>query len=405
VVDYGQIEESLRQPARAALSAIDETEVVGLLQDLIRAKSVNPPGDVREGVRICEEKLSSSGFVTRIAAIDETRPNLIAKLGGSSPVLCFNAHLDTVPAGDLSAWTHDPFGGEVVEGRIYGRGAGDDKASVTAQVIAGVAIARACVPLNGQLVITAVADEEIGGRAGAVQLFEQGGLTPDWVIVGEQTLGRVCVGEKGGAACRVHVRGSGAHASMPWLGANAIDATAEIIIALKRDLFPRLSERTHPLFFPSTGAITTIAGGVKENIIPDACSIYIDRRLVPGETPDGCRTEIDEIVQSVVRSLPGIEATVVFDDPTEVWAASATDADAAVVRAMTRANAALGLSTEPTGFSAMTDGRYFTARGFPTIIYGPGDVNTAHTADEWVGVDEVVSAARAYALAAVHLLR
>ena len=403
-VDYGQIEETLREPARAVMAAIDEEETVGLLRQLVQAKSVNPPGDVREGVRICRSKLDAAGFESRIAALDETKPNLIAKLGGRRPMLCFNAHLDTVPAGDLSAWTRDPFGGELVDGRVYGRGAGDDKASVTAQVMAGIAIARAAVPLKGALVVTAVADEEISGRAGAIQLFEQGGLAPDWVIVGEQTLGRVCVGEKGGAACRVHVRGSGAHASMPWLGANAIDAMAEIMVSLKRDLFPRLSERTHPLFLPSTGAITTISGGVKENIIPDACSIYIDRRLVPGETPDGCRAEIDDIVQRVVADNPGTEATVVFDDPSEVWAASATVSSSPVVQAMIQANAALGLSPELAGFSAMTDGRYFTARGFPTIVYGPGDVSTAHTPDEWVGVDELVAATRAYALGALLLL-
>lgn len=402
--DVEQIEERLREPARAVLAAIDEAETVALLQELVRAESVNPPGDVRAGVHACDSKLRGVGFKTRTVAIAAEKPNLIAQLGEGRPSLCFNAHLDTVPVGDREAWTRDPFGGEVVEGRVYGRGAGDDKASVTSQVIAGVAIARAAIPLNGALIVTAVADEEVGGRAGAVQLFEQGGLAPDWTIVGEQTRGRICVGEKGGAACRVHLRGAGAHASMPWLGVNAIEAMAEVIAALKRDLFPRLSERTHPLFLPSTGAVTTIKGGVKENIIPDACSIYIDRRLVPGETPDGCKAEIEALVRQVVGALPGIAATVAFDDPTEVWAASATEMSSPVVRAMRQANAALGLSTELTGFSAMTDGRYFTARRIPTIIYGPGDVTTAHTADEWVGVKEVVSAARAYALAALTLL-
>ncbi len=401
-VDFTQIDESLRAPARRVLAEIDESEVVRLLSDLVRIDTVNPPGDVRAAFKICEATLAGAGFVCRSVDIDPAKPNLIAEIGVDGPVLCFNAHLDTVPVGERSDWVHDPFGAEIADGRIYGRGAGDDKASVVAQVIAGLALARSRVPFKGRLVITEVADEEIGGEAGAIQLFEQGGIKPDWVIVGEQTLGRVCIGEKGGAACRIHVRGRGAHASMPWLGANAVEAMAEIVVALKRDLFPRLAERTHPLFHPSTGAVTTISGGVKENIIPESCTAYIDRRLVPGEDPEECRIEIDQIVQATISAMPGITADVVFDG--EAWAASATDVDSPVVQAMVQANKTLGFDPELAGFSAMSDGRYFTARGFPTIVYGPGDIKIAHIADEWVGIDEVVSAARAYALAAVILL-
>jgi succinyl-diaminopimelate desuccinylase len=296
----------------------------------------------------------------------------------------------------------DWFGAVCADGRVYGRGAGDDKASVTAQIIAGLAIARSGVRLNGRIAITAVADEEIGGDAGAVLLFGPGGLKPDWTIVGEQTLGRVCIGEKGGAACRIRVHGRGAHASMPGLGVNAVETMAAVIVALSRELFPKLSARTHPLFLPSSGAVTTIVGGVKENIIPDYCEVYVDRRIVPGEDPEACRREIDEIVQATVAAIDGVSAEVVFDG--EAWAASATDPSSPVVRAMIQANHALGLDTEPAGFSAMSDGRYFTARGVPTIVYGPGNVENAHIADEWVGIDEVISAARAYALAAVALL-
>ena len=401
-VDLTHLDRSRRVAAERVLSEINHAEIEALLTALLRVETVNPPGDVRAAVSICDETLKAAGFATRTVGIDPIKPNLIAEIGSGGPALCFNAHLDTVPAGELSAWKHDPFGAEIVDGRIYGRGAGDDKASVAAQVMAGVALARSGVELTGRLIVTEVSDEEIGGKAGAVQLFEPGGVAPDWVIVGEQTSGRVCIGEKGGAACRIHLRGRGAHASMPWLGANAVEAMAEVIVALRKDLFPKLPERTHPMFLPSTAAITMVSGGVKENVIPDACSIYLDRRIVPGETPEGCGLEVDVIVQKAVAQLEGISAEVVFDD--ETWVASDTDADSPVVRAMVAANRALGIDTELTGFSAMTDGRYFTARGFPTIIYGPGDIENAHTADEWVGLDEVVSAAKAYALAAVSLV-
>jgi len=401
-LDLSHIDERLRPAAERVLAQIDEHEVVKLLCDLVRLDTVNPPGDVRVAVAMCGDKLREAGFAVRTVALEASKPNLIAELGAEGPTLCYNAHLDTVPIGERSDWTHDPFGADIHEGRIYGRGAGDDKASVTAQIIAGLALARSGIPFKGRLIVTEVADEEIGGDAGAVQLFERGGIKPDWTIVGEQTLGRVCIGEKGGAAVWIHVRGRGAHASMPWLGASAVEAMAEIIVALRRDLFPKLAARTHPLFYPSTGAVTLIHGGVKENIIADACTVYVDRRLVPGENPQACRQEIDDLVQATISANPGVTAEVVFDG--EVWAASATDPSSPVVRAMAQANQALGLDPELTGFSAMSDGRYFTARGFSTIIYGPGDLKIAHTADESVGIEEVVAAARAYALAAVLLL-
>jgi len=208
------------------------------------------------------------------------KPTLIAELGTDSGlVLCLNAHVDVVPTGDLAAWTHAPFAADIVDGRIYGRGVGDDKASVAAQGMASVALAGAGVSLAGRLVITAVADEEIGGPAGAAMLIRRWLITPDFVIVGEQTRNSICVGEKGCASTRVTVHGRAAHGALPWEGANAIEAMGNTIVALSERLWPILALRTHPSFHPSSASINLIEGGVKENVVPDRCSISIDRRL------------------------------------------------------------------------------------------------------------------------------
>ncbi|GIW04259.1 MAG: succinyl-diaminopimelate desuccinylase [Thermomicrobiales bacterium] len=389
--------------ARHVLAQIDESETIALLRRLIQVPSVNPPGDVREAVAVCEEPLRSAGFSTRIAQLVPEKPNLIAELGtDSGPILCLNAHVDVVPTGALSAWTHPPFAADIVDGRVYGRGAGDDKASVAAQVMAGVALARAGVPLAGRLVITTVADEEVGGPAGAALLINQRLVTPDFVIVGEQTRNRVCVGEKGFASTRVTVHGRAAHGALPWEGANAIEAMGKVIVALSERLWPLLAQRAHPSFHPSSASINLIHGGVKENVVPDRCSIYIDRRLIPGEDPATAIAEIERVARDAVANLAGIHVTV--EPEGEQRRATINPPDAPVVQAMVAANRFLGLSTDLTGFSMATDGRFFADAGYPTIIYGPGDPAVAHIPDEWVGVDEVLAATRAYALAAVALL-
>lgn len=385
------------------LAEIREDEVVAFHRGLVQKPSVNPPGDVRDAVAYCRTPLEAAGFTCRTVECHGLMPNLIAELGSDAgPALCFNAHLDVVPTGEESAWKHAPFGAELEDGKIYGRGAGDDKASVTAQVMAGVALARAGAPLAGRLVINEVADEEVGGVNGARFIVEEGHLKPDWVIVGEQTLNRVCVGEKGGAGQFVTVYGRAAHGALPWEGANAIEGAARIIVALKDELGPQLATRTHQYFHPSSASINMIDGGVKGNVVADKCEFYIDRRLIPGEKPADTQTEIREIAERAIASISGLRVEV--SSPRLALGATMVDPDSDLVQSMLKANEYLGLGTDLTGFSMASDGRFFAAQGIPTIIYGPGDPKLAHIPDEWVGVDEIMEATRAYALAAVALL-
>src|SRR5215212_3601360 len=129
--------------ARAVLAAINPDETIAFLRDLVRASSVNPPGDVAEAAAVCERPLAEAGFSIRTLAHESGKPNIVAEWGvAESPTLCFNAHLDVVPTGDESVWSYPPFAAEIANGRVYGRGAGDDKASVTAQVMGAIELAR-----------------------------------------------------------------------------------------------------------------------------------------------------------------------------------------------------------------------------------------------------------------------
>jgi acetylornithine deacetylase/succinyl-diaminopimelate desuccinylase family protein len=396
-------ERSLRDMEERVLALIDQDEVIAFHRSIVQVPSVNPPGDVREAFRVVEGTMRGAGFETRSVGDLEEMPNLIASYGNAGgPTLCFNSHYDVVPIGERSAWSHDPWAAEIVDGRIYGRGAGDAKASVTAQAMAGVALARAGVSLRGQLVVNEVADEEVGGTHGAELVVREKHIEPDWVIVGEQTLNRVAVGEKGSAGTEVVIHGRTAHGALPWEGANAIEAMAEVIVALRRELWPELETRTHEFFHHSSASVNLMEGGVKANVVPDRASFFVDRRIVPGEDPEACRVEIERIAKAAVADMPGINVEVM--QGFIGGHANVVPVDDPLVQAMIGANARLGLSTEPTGFSMATDGRFFARAGYPTIIYGPGDPKTAHIPDEWVGVEEIMEATRAYAIAAVRLI-
>jgi acetylornithine deacetylase/succinyl-diaminopimelate desuccinylase-like protein len=229
-------------------------------------------------------------------------------------------------------------------------------------------------------------------------------VKPDFVIVGEQTRNRVCVGEKGGAGVQITTYGKAAHGALPWEGANAIEAMAEIIVAIRRELYPRLAGRTHWAFHPSSGSLNMIEGGVKANVVADKAVAFLDRRTVPGEDPQACRAEVQEIAERAIAAVPGTRVEVTFPEGMGGRRATEAPLEDPLVRAMLEANARLGLSTEPTGFSMGTDGRHFAAHGIPTIIYGPGDPGLAHIPDEWVGIDEMMEATRAYAMAMVSLV-
>ncbi|MCX7622570.1 MAG: M20 family metallopeptidase [Thermomicrobium sp.] len=394
-----------RDHAERVLALIDAEELVELARTLIRIPTINPPGDVQEAAFVCTQYLARAGFTVELDAAEPTKPNVVARYGTApGPTLLWNSHLDVVPIGETSAWSVPPFEGTVRDGRLYGRGACDVKGGVAAQLVAAEALVRSGIPLRGSLVVTEVADEEVGGQLGAKRIAEREDLRPDAVLVAEPTNNRVCIGERGGVGIRVTVFGRTAHGALPWVGANAIEGMAEVIVALQRDLWPRLAERRHPYFAPASATISLIEGGVKTNVVPDRCSIYIDRRLIPGETPEAAIEEVRAVAEEAIRGVPGLRVVV---EPAAEWPgrpAIVQPEDSPLVRTMVAVAEFLGLDTTLTGFSMGTDGRFFAARGYPTVIFGPGDPRVAHQPDEWVEIADLVQCARAYALAGLAIL-
>ncbi len=392
------------------LDFVDEQEVAGFLQGLVRAKSVFPPGDCVEAAEYCAALFAREGIDYKIVADLPERPSLLATLRGKRerPQLAFNAHIDTVSIENPDAWEHDPFGGEVVDGVLYGRGAGDDKSSVTAQVLAAVAIHRAGVQLGGTLVVNPVADEESLGAHGAQWLHDTGQLAPDMLIIGEQTNNVVAIAERSINWLELVIHGEAAHGAMPWNGVNAIKQMARVIDYLQQEYEPLLAQRTHPYLPPSTMNLGTIEGGIKTNMVPERCRITLDRRVPPGETIETITGELCDVLERFSREVQTInfELNVLYSSglPLE------TSPDDPLVRVMQQAvsDVAASLTGEQrplTGYNQGSDGRFFAGDGIPVLIFGPSHPDVGHSANEHVSVAQVVEATKIYALTALRALQ
>jgi succinyl-diaminopimelate desuccinylase len=389
-----------------ALALAEEIErqrpsLVGLLASLVRTDTTNPPGDTRRAVDLIGARLRRLGVDFQVLAEEPKKPNLLLRLGSGRPEVLLNSHLDTVPPGDRRAWRHDPLGAQIEGTRLYGRGAADPKASVAAMVTAVETLVRREVPLAGSLLLSLVSDEEVGGARGTEMLVERGLLRPDQVIVGEVTHNRIAIAEKGLLWVRLVTRGRTAHGSTPWRGVNAIRSMVKVLTALEQEIGARLARESHTLTPPPSLSVGTISGGIATNVVPDRCEATIDRRTLPHEHPAEALAEIDRVVARLREEDPDLDVTV---ESLQQGPPIETPADAPLVLAAQEVAAALGLDPTPVGYQQASDGRFFAARGIATILFGPGIPDLAHSADEYVDLDEVVTAAKFYAQVAVRLV-
>jgi succinyl-diaminopimelate desuccinylase len=387
------------------LASIEPGETAALLQNLIRQRSDFPPGDTRAAVQVVAAKLKEAGVPVEIVARKEHQVSLLAWLGdpAQAPCLTFHAHIDTVPAGDIQRWSADPFGGEVRDGVVYGRGAGDDKGSVAAQSMALVALARAGTQLHGCLQLAIVADEESGGIEGTLWLRNLGKLNPDLLVIGEQTDNQVAIAERVACGIDLTVFGKSAHGAMPWAGENAVLKAARALSWLQERLFPRLQVRTYPYLPPATLNIGTIQGGIQWNIVPDLCKVEMDRRLLPGETREKAMQEIRDELDEFSRRVEPLHYELFSQG--EVATNVNTPADHPFV---VLANRVLeDVAGEPrslTGYVQTSDGRWFAGSETPIIIFGPSNPAVAHGPDEHVAVEQLAEAARFLTLLALRRL-
>ena len=358
------------------IEQIDEKEVTELLQEMIRCVSCHPPGDTRKVASVCAKKLEDNGIYTQVLTpsqdvkgatdtIDNSKiPSVLGWIYGEDDTqMLWNAHIDTVPVEDKSKWRFPPFSGIIEEDEyIFGRGAGDDKSSVAAQLMAMVAIKRAGVKLKGTLVVNPVADEEAHGWRGTGWLAKEGYYKPDIVIIGEQTDNTIAIAERAYTFFRVIIRGEAAHGGMPWNGNNAIVKASRFINLIDTELKPKLENRTNKYLPHSSINVAKIHGGVKENVVPEVVEITLDRRIVPGETIDGAIEEIQALLDRLVTEDPfEYEFCHDYRSGFPVY----TEPDNQLIQTMLQIKEEIsGVPAEPTGYRQGCDAPLFFRMGY-----------------------------------------
>jgi acetylornithine deacetylase/succinyl-diaminopimelate desuccinylase family protein len=378
---------------------VDRDRLVERLQRLVQTPSENPPGNEADAARLVRSYCEEIGLETQEHELEPGRPSVVARWrGGDGPTLTYCSHIDVVPVGDPGLWDRHPFSGDIEGGRLYGRGSGDAKGPVAAALEAVAALRAAHAKFDGTLELALVADEETMGFKGAGFLVEEGIVRPDIGIVGEPTRLRVVHAQRGAAWFQIKTRGVAGHGSAPERGVSAVRHMAEIILRLDETL----PDITHPVLGGPSINVGTIHGGEKVNIVPAGCVIEVDRRSLPEESAEDLEKSLSHAIELARERFPDIDAEIelaFYGEPFEV------PVDAPVVRAAAdAASEVLGRDAELIGFRGASDARFLSEAGADVVVWGPGEIELAHTARESVSLDEVEQCAHAYALAFARLL-
>ena len=419
-----QIEKLLRDiEARA-------DELVALAQDLIRFPTVNPPGEAYQPcAEFVGERLARRGMKVEYVRATGTpgdsdkypRINVIAHHEGASPGPCvhFNGHLDVVQTG--AGWTVDPFGGEVRDGKVYGRGACDMKGGIAAAIVAVETLIDSGIALPGAIEISGTVDEESGGYGGVAFLAERGWFSKprvDHVIIPEPlNVDRVCIGHRGVWWAEIETLGRIAHGSMPFLGDSAIRHMTAVLEKFESELYPQLAARHSDMPVVPDGArqstmnVNSIHGGESEDYeglpapcVADSCRIVIDRRFLIEETLDSVKDEVKTLLDRIARERSGFRYNL-----RELFSVAPTMADRDGPTASATAKAVrqiLGREAEIVCSPGTYDQKHIDRIGKlkDCIAYGPGVLDLAHQPDEWVGIGDMVDAAKVMTLSTLELL-
>jgi acetylornithine deacetylase len=377
---------------------LDEAQLTGLLADLVRQPSVS--GEERPTVERLADFLDSHGLAVQLEEAAPGRPNLLCRWGADDgPTLLLTGHSDTVPIGN--GWSRDPFGAEIAEGRLYGRGACDMKAGLAGMALTMVALKRSSARPRGTVLFAVCVDEEVAGIG--TQAAIRNGLAADWAVIGEPTELQPIRACRGNCYFEVEVIGRAAHAGSPELGANAIYGAMHAVAATQRH-GTELAQRRHPLLGAPSVSVGTISGGHGVSIVPDRCHFWVDRRLLPGES--GAQA-LEELRDALRRHMPAANELRRTETLRMELPPSEVAADHPLVVALASAARDSGAPERPVGgWTAASDGGYLMRDArIPTVLFGPGSiVHQAHRPDEFVPLAETMAAARTYLTLAARVL-
>jgi len=407
----------MNDPRHAAIKeAVDEGHgaQVAFLAELVKGASDNPPGDCAPHAARAAEMLEGLGLEVERHPVAETVArqhglvsvtNLIVRHRfGAGPTIALNAHGDVVPPGE--GWSVDPYGAEVRDGQMYGRGVAVSKSDFATYAFALLALRRAAAALAGTVELHLTYDEESGGALGPKAILEQGLSSPDFAICAGFSYG-IVTAHNGCLHLEVEVRGRQAHAATPGAGADALEAANRVLTALydHRDSLGALRSSVEGIDSP-TLVVGLIEGGVNTNVVPDRVTLRLDRRLIPEEDAGAVEAELGEIIRGAAAA-PGIEATarrLMLAEPLTPLPGS----ERLVALLARHGRAVLGCEVRARGAPLYTDARHYAGAGIPAVIYGAGprDIHqaNAHGADEHLSLRDLRDATEVVARAVADLL-
>ncbi|RNB68562.1 M20 family metallopeptidase [Brevibacillus panacihumi] len=395
------------------VSFVDEQEVVRLTRELVRIPSVyrpDQPGGNEERVALfVADHLRNMGLEVYYEEVVPGRPNVIAIYDSGRPgkTLLFEAHTDVVTEGDREVWSYDPFGAEIANGRIYGRGSCDTKGNLAAAICAVKAIQRSNQPFAGKILLCIPCDEE-GMMIGIKDFIRRGWADQvDAAIICEPEENQLCITQKGAMRAILRTFGKMAHGAMPLTGINPNTRMARAILELEeleRKEMARLGE--HPMLgWPSitpTILQAPVKGDPQINVVPDQCMTTLDIRTVPGQHHDVLQAEMQAILQRLGQEDDKFRATleVIEERP---WTLTAMEEE--VVKAVASSYRELtGKEPVYNGVPGATDGTFLHKAGIPILTTGAGDRHIPHHADEYVDIAQLVETTQLFALSALTFL-
>jgi acetylornithine deacetylase/succinyl-diaminopimelate desuccinylase-like protein len=389
-------------------------DVVDLLSDLVRIPSVNPMGRAASGDIYYEHRVTGHleglfrglGLPVERHTVAPLRDNIVTRVEGDVPperggkIVMLEAHQDTVP---VEGMTVEPFRPKIENGRLYGRGSCDIKGGMAAMITAVARLAKEKPPGRPTVVMACTINEEhgfTGASHWAATYFgrppdsghgpELLPRVPDAAIVAEPTKLNVVVAHKGAARWRCSTRGVATHSSQPHMGDNAIYHMSRVLQALEqysRDVVPKLA--THPLCGHPTLSVGLIWGGISVNTVPDICTIEVDRRVLPVED---AQVALDHCLDYIQSKL-GPNAPVVHEKPFMLTRGLLDKNNGALAERLGGVIRKHGGPGATIGVPFGTDAPHFAATGCPTVVFGPGSIDQAHTADEWIEIEQLRAAA------------
>lgn len=405
---------SIERNVQAFLTAEREVQV-RFLAEIVRIPTDNPPGDCSPAAERAAKLIEAFGWtverhpvpadVVEAAGMISCTNLIVRRTFGPGPTIALNAHGDVVPPG--TGWTHDPYGAEIKDGWMYGRGAAVSKSDFATYVWALRALEASGAGLGGTVELHLTYDEETGGEIGPGYLLAQGLSKPD-LAIGAGFSYAVVTAHNGCLHLEVEVTGRSAHAAKPWTGIDALQAATSILSALYA-WRPSLETRTSKT--PGIGApqltIGLVSGGINTNVVPDRVVFRLDRRIVPEENIETVEAELREIIGKAVQSVDGARVDVrriLYAAPLQHLPAG----DRMVEALCRRASEVMGEPIKPSGVPLYTDARHYSAHGVPVVLYGAGprtiEEANAHRADERLPLSDLYKATEVIALTLADLL-